>query len=283
MTVVLIFGVGYTIYDSAKKRQLVSDHPGHSNIKKNESVSNVESTQLKKHLNKLPDNERHLVTPVIQGGRGDDVIIIRQRSLRTGEKPKQKLNIDTKSIKTGSAIFKDLGDDVKVHVIGVYEGEVPEGVDDSPWWSNCVGDLAGADNATECHRRFASLPNPEGVIDVDLSYEKKSVLLVLMSYDPVLWKIKMTKKVDLAGVVLGGYHGQRVSGVPEDTKVVAYTNDTSDCGKCFRGSGYFFAYKQADKRYQAAMNNIYEITGRVPDSFQGVYRSGKFSVSNLLD
>src|SRR4051812_45065955 len=78
----------------------------------------------------------------------------------------------------------------EVHVIGVYEGAYPAGV-----W-----------------HRFGFHPN--GRITVKVGEVKTPIVLVLTSYEPVVWKVEAPKGA-VVRVIASGYHKQTVEGLEE--------------------------------------------------------------------
>ena len=86
-------------------------------------------------------------------------------------------------------------------VVGVYEGGYPSGVSHS----------GGS--------------HPEGEVTVDVnSTNGYNTLLVLNAYEPVHWKITGTGAQYLKGILVTGYHDQRVSGIGSDVEVQTQTH-----------------------------------------------------------
>ncbi len=129
-----------------------------------------------------------------------------------------------------------------LHVIGVYEGQPPSGVDDV-----------------------------EKEVVVTLGDDSKPVVLALTAYDRTLWKLDLKTGVKLIKVILGGYHSQRVVGISAETPVETYTYDPSPCEQCWQGTGYFYSYEQPPERLK-------DITGLRVTSFQGRYQAAEFSI-----
>ena len=84
---------------------------------------------------------------------------------------------------------------IALHIIGVYEGDYPNGV---------------------CHS-FGF--HPEGRIDIEITDnpEVKSYILVLTSYEPINWYISNQDRAKIKKIILSSYHPSKVhgaSGVP---------------------------------------------------------------------
>ncbi|MBI5785323.1 MAG: hypothetical protein HZA64_07700 [Rhodocyclales bacterium] len=169
----------------------------------------------------------------------------------------------------------------EVHVVGVYKGVLPDGQKDTPWWAKCQGDRSDPRAMQDCHARFAG-QRSTGVVSVGVARTGIPVALVLMSYEPVIWKLDVSPRTRLKKVILAGYHGQDISGLPTGVSVEARTYESSPCSECTRQSGYFYAYKTDSPEYDKAISAIERITGVAPASFQGVHQSGRFVVNDTV-
>lgn len=164
-----------------------------------------------------------------------------------------------------------------LHVIGVYEGKPPEGTDDRPWWAKCNTDQIGGQSNTadlssiiECHQKHAGA-NAEKEVVVNISDDTQPLVLALTAYDRTHWKVIAKKGVKIVKVILAGYHSQRVSGIPVETLIEAYTHDPSPCERCWQSEKYFYSYK-------APSPELREITGLEATSFQGRYKGTEFAI-----
>ena len=73
-----------------------------------------------------------------------------------------------------------------------------------------------------------------GRIDVAVNEPGARVALMLGSYDPVVWHVGWSRGTTIAAVLVGGYHHQVVTGLPEGVPVLVSTYDNQ--GPC----GYFY-------------------------------------------
>ena len=73
-----------------------------------------------------------------------------------------------------------------------------------------------------------------GRIDVAVNEPGTRVALMLGSYDPVVWHVGWSQGTTIAAVLVGGYHHQVVTGLPEHVPVLVSTYDNK--GPC----GYFY-------------------------------------------
>ncbi|HYE34429.1 hypothetical protein [Methylocaldum sp.] len=170
--------------------------------------------------------------------------------------------------------------DVELHVIGVYQGKL-ESDDGKPWWSKC-GDLQDSRNAADCHSRYAVQRDP-GVVEVEVSYNEHPIILALMAYSAVKWRVKPGYGVVIEQVILAGYHGQTIEGVEQGVPVHAYTYKSSPCNPCWQGTGFFYGYEGPDSgshTYGTVERKLYEITGQRVASFQGKYKGERFSIAS---
>lgn len=164
-----------------------------------------------------------------------------------------------------------------LHVIGVYEGQTPPGVDDRPWWAKCNDDqkdkqpsAAPASPSIECHQKYAR-KHTEKEIVVNVSDDNRPIVLALTAYDRTHWKVSLKGGVELTKVILAGYHSQRISGIPAETPIETYTYDPSPCERCWQGAKYFYSYESPPRQLK-------EITGLEITSFQGRYKGTEFSI-----
>ena len=147
-----------------------------------------------------------------------------------------------------------------LHVIGVYEGQTPAGTDDRPWWTHHSNPPSStAENYQEKE------------ITVKISDDTKPIILALTAYDKTLWKVSLKEGVKLIKVILAGYHSQRVTGIPPETPIEAYTHIPSPCEQCWQSGEYFYSYKKPPEQLK-------EITGLDATSFQGRYKGSEFSI-----
>lgn len=164
-----------------------------------------------------------------------------------------------------------------LHVIGVYEGQTPPGVDDRPWWAKCNDgqkdkqlDAVPMRQSIECHQKYAGI-HAEKEITVNISDNSRPIVLALTAYDRTLWKVFLKRGVILKKVILAGYHSQRVSGIPPKVPIEVYAYDPSPCDTCWQGENYFYSYKNPPEQLKS-------ITGLEVSSFQGRYKGTEFSI-----
>ncbi len=164
-----------------------------------------------------------------------------------------------------------------LHVIGVYEGQTPSGVDDRPWRAKCNDDqkheppgAAPAQPSIECQQKYGGI-HAEKEIVVNVSDDSRPIVLALTAYDRTLWKVSLKGGARLIKVILAGYHSQRVSGIPPETPIEAYTYEPSPCEQCWQGAKYFYSY-------QSPPGQLEDITGLEVTSFQGRYKGSEFSI-----
>lgn len=193
------------------------------------------------------------------------------RAIRRGNNPA----FDTPAPIPGSA----LPPGTELHLIGVYKGAVPNGETEKPWWSNCIGLQDDKAAMMECHSKYAGRHTVRSIA-VDVSNTNSPVALVLMSYEPVKWKVSARSGSQIVKIFLSGYHGQDIEGISADVPVEARTYEASPCGNCSRQSDYFYAYKQDSAEYRDTVRKLEAITGLSPTSFQGSYEANRFSLMN---
>jgi hypothetical protein len=157
-----------------------------------------------------------------------------------------------------------------LHVIGVYEGQTPPGIDDRPWWAKCGGDLDNEEIVVQCHRQYAGITVEKEVV-VNVSDTTKPVVLALMAYDQTLWKVNLNTGVKIDKVILAGYHSQRITGIPANVPIETYTYDPSVCENCQQSANYFESHEEVPPE-------LLEITDLEVTSFQGQYEGETFFI-----
>lgn len=119
------------------------------------------------------------------------------------------------------------------------------------------------------HVRKAEREEKEIVVNV--SDTTQPIILAFSAYDRTHWKVSLQSGVKIVKVILAGYHSQRISGIPSETPIETYTYDPSPCARCWQSAKYFYSYKSSPEQLK-------EITGLDPTSFQGRYRGTEFSI-----
>lgn len=160
----------------------------------------------------------------------------------------------------------------QLHMVGVYEAVKD---DDTPWWAKCKS--KDPNEMMRCHAKYAS-NHEEGVVIISIKAKESPIILALMAYEPVNWVIDNTSGVKIEGVILSGYHGQRITGISSQIPIDVFTYEPSSCGACQVGEGSFYAYKQGTTDFTKAYSRLKELTSRDPSTFQGKYKGKKFTV-----
>lgn len=165
-----------------------------------------------------------------------------------------------------------------VLAVGVYQGRLPNGVVDVPWWTKCSGDPVNIPRDEACFEQYAHAMPPERRVTVTVRPSDGPVTLVLMSYAPTRWNVRAVGGAVVERVILGGYYAQRVVGVAPSLAVESHTFRTATGGTAPTTDGYFFASDPQSADYPKALRRIRELTGAAPASFQGRYEGGAFIV-----
>lgn len=167
-------------------------------------------------------------------------------------------------------------DGTELHIAGVYKASLPPGQKDEPWWSKCKDDSPAA--SIDCHRKYAGVRTPQ-VLSVNVRRGPKPVVLVLMAYEPVIWKIDAESDSNIRKVILAGYHAQDIEGLKDDVPVSAYTHEGSPCRNCSRQTPYFYGHEFSRPKDQKVVEQIETLTGLKASSVQGAYESRQFNIS----
>lgn len=169
----------------------------------------------------------------------------------------------------------------ELHLIGVYEGAPPAGEREGPWWRNCMGLERDPKAALECQARYAG-KRAARPVTVDVTRTVAPLALVLMAYEPVVWKLSIGANTRVIRIILAGNHGQDIEGIPGNVPIEARTRESSPCRTCTRQADTFFAYKQDSPEYDNVLTKLQTITGVAPTSFQGAYKADRFSIRDYL-
>lgn len=102
-----------------------------------------------------------------------------------------------------------------------------------------------------------------GTVQVEVKPGLQPTVLVLSSYEPVRWRLRLQPGSQLGLVLVSGYYPSTVDGAG-DARVVAI------------GAG--FAYSQGSGGYSGLNQNVMRYTGKGIDLFQGTYSGRQFSV-----
>lgn len=160
-----------------------------------------------------------------------------------------------------SPVSKDDGKEFEpeVHVIGVYEGTYPPGIGHGPGF------------------------HPKGAVTVKVGDVQRPVILVLTSYEPVVWKI-VAPKGAVIQVLASGYYQQTIEGMDEKVPVTLLSCVARD-------ANYFFAYRmeaaanapdrereETKRKWDRLAERVKELTKRDIKTFQGKYGGESFEV-----
>ena len=97
------------------------------------------------------------------------------------------------------------------------------------------------------------------------------VVLVLSSYDPCRWEVKLREGARVTGVVLCSYHAVEVVGVDAPTVYRAYYKPDG-VTVLAGGTKYLYGYDEKDEEFKKLLAGVKEITGKEFTSFRGESR-----------
>lgn len=130
--------------------------------------------------------------------------------------------------------------DPVLHGIGVYEGAYPQN----------GGHSFGV--------------HPDGRVQVDIFSAQQPIIIVLSSYEPVVWTLKPSQDVVIKEVILSGYYPSKVVGLDAKVKITR------------KPFGYLYKSAGTDPAF---MTKVFEYTGiKEFESYQGVYKGEVFSI-----
>jgi hypothetical protein len=155
-------------------------------------------------------------------------------------------DVDTQSGYTLHRKFGSNQGSVGLHVLSIYES------------SNNPGE--------ERH------PDGDATVQINLPGEHD---LVLVSYEPVHWRVSAGAQTTVRHVIVYGYHAQRVS-APSHAKINVYSHDQGTGVGVYCGYSLPWTFNDGGCDTLKLSKQIVEDTGRAPSSFHGTYRASTF-------
>ncbi len=112
------------------------------------------------------------------------------------------------------------------------------------------------------------------IIDVEVRPTEKPIVLALVSYMEVLWKVKIAPGARVKAVVIGGYCEQEFEGIPADIPIVYRA--WFPAGN--RNRDYMYGHEWGSQDTQKMVKQLHELTGRPISTFQGEYTGKSFVI-----
>lgn len=101
----------------------------------------------------------------------------------------------------------------------------------------------------------------KATVPVRVVATKTPIILVLCSYESVLWEVRPDKGAKIEKIIVGGYHLQAIRGTDAPVTYRTYEPKVN--------STYFYAYKKDDENYGKMAAAVRNLTGKGITSFQG--------------
>src|SRR5262249_31223675 len=111
-------------------------------------------------------------------------------------------------------------------------------------------------------------------MDVEVRPTAKPVVLVLTSYDPVDWHVKLAEGARPGRALVGGYFAQEFQGLPADVPIVNQSWSPSDGSR--RKNGWFYPDRWNTPRWRAMVRRLNDLTGLPVATFQEDSRTVSF-------
>ncbi|UOO89281.1 J domain-containing protein [Vitreoscilla massiliensis] len=105
---------------------------------------------------------------------------------------------------------------------------------------------AGAYSGQSSEYQIDSSGHQAHWMDVSVMHNKP-VVLILGAYEPSIWRIKWEPNTVIVGVVLTGYHDQKILGLPKSVPVLTTTSQKNECGANYVSSENAGAVNQLSK------------------------------------
>ncbi len=126
-----------------------------------------------------------------------------------------------------------------------------------------LGSKFPAEKGAEPHLHLVGIHVADGTV-VEVTDRSRPVVLALCSYNRSTWTVNVAKGVNLTRVIVGGYHSQRIKGLPQNTPLEVYTYDDR--------TGGFHTYKKDDPKHAEVARQLRDLTGLDIVTFQGAYQ-----------
>ncbi len=167
-----------------------------------------------------------------------------------------------------------------------------DGVVDEGCAADCRDGVPNLTRATDCGRREVHThlagcagtelhvvgvyePLPRGTpISVTVARRGVPMMLVLSSYEPAEWQLRIEEGVALEGVVLNGHNAHRLVGVPAGVVVV----DRSGARGAFASCAYSWPGDEGGCGTQELVAGVEALSGLTLTSFTGCYAGSSFSL-----
>lgn len=106
---------------------------------------------------------------------------------------------------------------------------------------------------------------------VEVAPQPEPAILVLCSYKPVRWSIRVADGAKLDRVIVAGHHRQIVAEIPDGVPLDSYAQET--------GEGGFYIDSREHPTYQTSIQRIKALTNLAPWTFQEI---GPFQESHVI-
>ena len=124
--------------------------------------------------------------------------------------------------------------------------------------------------------------NRGGKVDVMVQATAKPVVLVLTSYYPAVWNIKLAPGARIKAVILGSRSPQEVDGLLANVPVHYFCPEPSSYfflgSRSQREEQMFFAHQWNTLGYRRMLEKLNDLTGLLVSTFQGEYTGTSFVV-----
>jgi len=116
----------------------------------------------------------------------------------------------------------------------------------------------------------------KGRVDVEVRRTEKPVVLVMTSYFPVEWTVKLADGARLSQVITSGYNAQEVVGVPAGVPIINRSYFPDDGSRS--QDGWFWANEFNTLRWREMVRRLNELTGIPVATFQSANSGESFVI-----
>ncbi len=143
-----------------------------------------------------------------------------------------------------------------------------------------VRELRAACENANLHVVSIYRPEPDDNSDqvhVEIRPTDKPIVLALVSYFTVLWKVKIARGAKVKAVIIGGWFEQEFEGIPDDIPLV-YRAAFPAQKDPSRRKGFFFGHEWDSQECQRMVKELNGLTGLPVSTFQGKIAGASFVV-----
>ena len=213
--------------------------------------------------------------------RMNTVSELRERDLSPMAQHRMMLDKDQETVMLAyrDLITNIVDPDMNVIALTAYQGSLPNGTEDIPWFDKCDKSADPTDPydplMDKCFEEHAEAKSPTGIVDVYLETLQEPTVLVLSAYDPIKWQIDTDSFDNIAAIFVEGNTQNIVTSQPVKTyplkQLRLYSNDFDNhndvLATMFNTSNVKYLYEYTAYRFEV-LNDLIEHQVSIQDKMK---------------